>query len=536
MIRRRSFAPPEGWPAGPHDIDSMIDAARGDLTADQSESEGGVLVLRDTADGRLAAAGWQLVCSQEPGDRECWRLMDTDGDVHEMELLHRPVPSFTDGLPDGRLAKRLDDLCHARALRPMLDLDQRETRVALRDGEGKIRCRVTVETVLERSDPAVAATTVSISALKGYGADANSVAGRLATRLGWPPAKQDPIGVLRHRHGDPGAAGTPRSRDALPTDPAGPVLRDVLAHQLDVILDRLPGVVDDVDPTYLHQMRVAIRRTRSALSQLSPALAAEGRDAAIDGFRWLGQITGPVRDLDVQLIDLGERRRQLSQNGGDRDSLAVLARHLRAEKTKAQKALVRALTGPRFAAIAEDWRRALDPSVESWTSTEVSRAPFAEVVANRAAKLHRRVIRDGRQITPETPAEALHDLRKRMKKLRYVIEFLGDVHPRARMRPLIRALKGLQDVLGRVQDREVQVEALRRYGHALAAKAGGNADALMAIGAWSEELERDRVRARDEFAAAFRVFTSKETRALFRAIFAPPTTPSAVPPDPQEPA
>ncbi len=515
MTKTRRFAPPQPWPSGPGDIETAVDAARGPLTGDPPLESTGTLSLRDTPDGRLAKAGWRLQCAPAGPGTEAWRLVDGAGRDIASATLRQPVPGFADGLPDGRLAKTLEDLCRSRALRPALEVDWHATDIALRDGEGKIRCRLVAETVTDRDQPARTATTVSVIALKCYRNDADTVAGRLITRLGWPNHAGEPIELICKQAS--GSLPARPTHDPAPSDPAGAVLREILSHQLDVIEDRLPGVLADTDSTYLHQMRVAIRRTRSALSQLGPALATEGRAEAVEGFRWLGQVTGPARDLDVQLIDLAERRGR-----EDGDGLAALERHLKREKKRTQKALVRTLQGPRFAEVIAGWRRSLDPAVGDWSATDTARAPFAWVVGARAAKLHRRVLKDGRRITPDTPAEALHELRIRMKKLRYVVEFLGDVHPRERMRPVIKVLKGLQDVLGRHQDREVQVEALRRYGHALAGPRAGNADALMAIGAWSVELEADRRHAREEFAAAFKAFASKETRALFHAIFAPP--------------
>ena len=114
-----------------------------------------------------------------------------------------------------------------------------------------------------------------------------------------------------------------------------------------------------------------------------------------------------------------------------------------------------------------------------------------------------------------------------MKKLRYVAEFLAEVLPREKTKPAIKALKGLQEVLGRVQDREVQVEALHGYGRDLAGRKGVSAETLMAIGAWSEELDRDRREARAEFADAFRTFSAPDTQALFATLFGGHTGPDA---------
>ncbi len=84
---------------------------------------------------------------------------------------------------------------------------------------------------------------------------------------------------------------------------------------------------------------------------------------------------------------------------------------------------------------------------------------------------------------------------------------------------MIKTLKGLQDVLGRHQDREVQVAPA-----ALARPRGGQgarlAAALMAMGALIARLAEDEQAARSEFAGTFAEFAAKEQRRLVKETFA----------------
>ena len=83
------------------------------------------------------------------------------------------------------------------------------------------------------------------------------------------------------------------------------------------------------------------------------------------------------------------------------------------------------------------------------------------------------MLKDGRRIDGESPPEALHDLRKRGKELRYLLELFGSVFDERAVDPLVAGLKHLQKVLGRFQDRAVQVETLRDMRHDLAAEPEG---------------------------------------------------------------
>ena len=68
----------------------------------------------------------------------------------------------------------------------------------------------------------------------------------------------------------------------------------------------------------------------------------------------------------------------------------------------------------------------------------------------------------GRRIDSDSPAEDYHELRKKGKELRYLLELFGaQLFDPEVVDGLVGTLKALQDVLGRHQDREVQVALLR---------------------------------------------------------------------------
>jgi CHAD domain-containing protein len=134
------------------------------------------------------------------------------------------------------------------------------------------------------------------------------------------------------------------------------------------------------------------------------------------------------------------------------------------------------------------------------------------------------MVRDGRAIGADSPDEALHDLRKRGKELRYLLEFFGGLYPAAVVKPMVAALKDLQDVLGRFQDRTVQVETLRDKGEELATLPGGPG-ALIALGSLIDALEADQRAARAAFEDRFAAFASKRERAQVKATFPKAATP-----------
>jgi len=111
-------------------------------------------------------------------------------------------------------------------------------------------------------------------------------------------------------------------------------------------------------------------------------------------------------------------------------------------------------------------------------------------------------VRDGLDISADSPAADLHELRKRCKELRYALEVCEPVFSGGSHKHLVADLKGLQDVLGRFQDCEVQRHALRAFAEEMMAT-GTSTGSVLAIGELIAHLGGEQDRARREFDAAF---------------------------------
>ena len=179
--------------------------------------------------------------------------------------------------------------------------------------------------------------------------------------------------------------------------------------------------------------------------------------------------------------------------------------------------MVRGLRSERTRALLDNWRDFLDALVDAPEDDRPDAArPVADVAGERIGKVYRRMVKMGRAIDADSPHEALHDLRKKGKELRYLLEFFASLYPAEVVKPMVATLKGLQDVLGRFQDREVQADALRALGDEIAALEGGAA-ALMAMGVLVQRLAEEQAQAREQFAERFDAFAAKPQRKLVDA-------------------
>lgn len=290
----------------------------------------------------------------------------------------------------------------------------------------------------------------------------------------------------------------------------------LLARLADIAQANVPGTVDDLDTEFLHDLRVAVRRARSVLRELDGVHDPAQRAHVRAELKWVQATTGPLRDLDVQLLDWDGLVAGLDP--GRRADLEPLRELLAARRAQALDDLRRDLAGARFAAALQAWRDLAAACPGDAPDRPRAGLPVEAPAAHRIRRVHRAMVRDGRAIGDDAPAEALHDLRKRGKELRYLLELFGGLFDDDVVKPLVRALKRLQDVLGRFQDRAVQADLLEDAGRSLARRATGP-QALMALGLVVEALRADQRAARGEFDERFAAFAAKEQRALVKATF-----------------
>jgi CHAD domain-containing protein len=140
------------------------------------------------------------------------------------------------------------------------------------------------------------------------------------------------------------------------------------------------------------------------------------------------------------------------------------------------------------------------------------------LAAASIAAAHRRVLAGGAAITPDSPPERLHDLRKRCKELRYALEIFASLNaPDAQWRA-VKELKGLQDCLGEYQDNEVQRAELRAFAAQMMAEQSAPAQTLLAMGEVAAGLARRERSARAEFDGLFRQFARPSGQARIQAL------------------
>ena len=292
--------------------------------------------------------------------------------------------------------------------------------------------------------------------------------------------------------------------------------KTIYTHLLKTLQANEQGIIDDLDSEFLHDFRVAVRRTRSALSLIKNVLNPEVCARFQDDFRYLGQMTGPLRDLDVYLLMEENYKARLPEHL--QEGLHYFFADLAKQRSREHKKLVKSLQGKRYRSIMDDWQNYLEDNDED--NQGIARQTATSVLAAKIiTKRFQRILRDGKRIHRETPDEELHRLRIQGKKLRYSLEFFSSLYPEQEMKTLIKQLKLLQNNLGDFNDLSVQQEMLEHYLAAMKPGTVTSKKLSAAIGGLLTNLYHEQRRVRTDFSDTFKRFTNKKNLSLYCTLF-----------------
>lgn len=522
------------------------------------------LTYYDTFDWRLHDAGITLAetaaSPDEATSAKQWIVRHPNAAVDRLNT--ESEPGFAWDLPEGRLREELGPLLDVRKLLPVVHVEATGKTLCVLDEETKTLVRIHLregkvrEPEGEERDLPV---TLRVAPLRGYDRERDEVVKYLRKELKLDEAGSDELGAALQAVYRTAGDYSSKMRLHLEADqPAALATAFIHKTLMASILANEDGVRQDIDSEFLHDFRVAVRRTRSALSQVKNVFPAKEVERFKGDFAWLGSITGPCRDLDVYLLKIEDYEASLPEE--IRPHLEPLRTFLHAEKQRELRRLVRSLGTQRYKKVLTGWEEFLDSvsvpeeAISEEVAPEVSEEPvpeepvseevvaeakseaddeladagrsIREVSAERIWRAYRRILKKGRAITPETPADPVHRLRIDAKKLRYLLEFFKSLYPEKEIRPLIRSLKSLQDNLGDFNDYEVQRDKLGEFAHKMQkSRSRPSVDTLLAMGELVAGLRQGQAVERRRFHDRFEQFDSPANRAAYEKLFGPAKKP-----------
>jgi len=229
------------------------------------------------------------------------------------------------------------------------------------------------------------------------------------------------------------------------------VFADIFSECFSHLLENIDGVLEGRDPEYLHQLRVAIRRFRGALSVFSDVVPKQMMAHIAGELQKAGQVLGDARNWDVFQH---ETLPAYTKETNTVLSEAFLA-HLQQRSRRAAANAKRLVRSQRFVdalltigalIVGRNWRNAATETTLNALAQPVG--IFAQQVIE---KRHKRLKKAVAAIAPEH-LETLHAVRIAGKKLRYSTQFFASLFSNKRAEPYADTLADIQDLLGRVND------------------------------------------------------------------------------------
>lgn len=284
--------------------------------------------------------------------------------------------------------------------------------------------------------------------------------------------------VARALAAGPGARGRELRRPNPPDrrSDTGEVLRAYLTGPVDVLRERDAGLGGDT----VHQLRIAARRLRSALASYAPVFEPGAVDSVREELRWLGQSLGEARDVEVlarhldTMVDdeldspTGPAAQQLRQH---------ITRDLELAHRTGLDAATHTLSSERFHQLL----RSLEAVVESpalLPAASTRARTVLPAILERDLRRVRKAVKAARRADPGPARDlALHEVRKKVKRLRYSAESAAPALGK-RAKALATWAKVLQEALGDHQD----TVASRAWLQALAEHADGESAMAFSAG------------------------------------------------------
>ena len=477
----------------PEAVDEVLVLLNGDGEVRQLDA-----TYFDTADHVLRKAGFGLRVRDGEGGRKQTLKSASAGGVFARGEWETPIAGPG---PDADVlaATPAAAVLKGQALQPVFTTCvERTVRVIRRDD-------TVIEAVVDRGDLIVDGRRAAVCELElelktGEPGALFDLARELGARA---PLRLSLISKAERGYGlatENGVAGSAR-RSVASLDPAmtaGEALqatgREALAHlclSVETLRER-PG------PEGVHQLRVAVRRTRSLLKTFRPlALDDVAKSLALD-LKWLASELDAARNLDVFVADVWRPASQAEPT----PDMAAFGRALLAAQAKAYLRMEAALESHRQRALLLETAAWLEAG--AWTSdpalAKTRDRPAAGFAGEILDHLRDAVLKRAHRLEDLEP-EARHRLRLKGKTLRYAAEDMAGLfpdHPR-RVERFIAAAKDLQDALGKLNDLATRQELARQV-----ALAHGEPEAAFAAGRLTAEgdearLLKDARTARDAF-------------------------------------
>lgn len=217
------------------------------------------------------------------------------------------------------------------------------------------------------------------------------------------------------------------------------------------IVENEEACLHGTDPEGVHQMRVSVRRLRTSLKIFGEHLDPARISWMDDDLKWLGNALGPARDWDVYITEM---LASVSGYGVDETAISALREAAEGRRAEAYETVRKTLTSRRYTKMM--FHLTAFVAVEGWLAMPLDPSdpllrPLEECAAEILSKPHRKLLKQAKNLEKQD-MEARHEVRIRLKKLRYAVDFLRGIYAGKATAAYLKSLQSLQDQFGHLND------------------------------------------------------------------------------------
>lgn len=478
-------------------------------------------VFYDTFDWRLYKNGSALEVYDDGKSQKIYWRADKDGRL-KIQLGLRKLPRLAADLPACEFRHELQSVIVVRELLPHIKLRINRQSLVVLDENEKVVVRVYIDvywyTPSRLRADRVLTKRLTIKAVKGYVNDYQQVE---AFFQAMPLLMPMPLQTTQDNVMKLAMIATEVSSDEYstslymrldPETPAEQVLKEIMLRLLEILQQNTAGCIRGRDIEYMHDYCIALRKTGVVLEQLAQLNQQAASDEYKPFFSRLAEITDPVRDLDVFLLQLDNYQSHFGKTGWQQ--LQALRDYLLHSRAEAQKILIEELKSSQYRKNIKKLRNYLKQDGTDNNAPGKAGKKVYQLADEQLWQFDQRALEQGKTITDKSDAQSLHESCQAFKQLHYLIEFFRELYPSVEQRVLIQTLTDVQDDLGKLNDQHIQVAMVKAF-----IQQSDNEDTIKASEQIMKILQQQRDEAGKSFKASYKAYSSSVSQKKFKEMY-----------------
>ncbi|MDE0299243.1 MAG: CHAD domain-containing protein [Candidatus Poribacteria bacterium] len=428
------------------------------------------------------------------------------------------LPGFAWEFPDGDLKSLLAPILEMRRLLKLTEFRSLFTIYRILNKEQKTVVKLFYEEICRVAQEQTLCVHLHVEPVRGYPRYYRKTVDRLE-KMGFVQINPKTMyfDVLKESDKTPGEYSSKLRLQLEPNMRSDEATKIILRSLLRTMKANENYIIEDLDTEFLHDFRVAIRRTRIVLGQIKRVFPADTTKKFQRDFAILGKLSNELRDLDVCLLKENPYKKMVPESL--REEINPLFLFLNDKRSKVLEDFKNSLCSAEYSKAVRKWEDFLnEPLAESPTAPNAT-VPISELARKRIHKRYTEILKTGAQPSETANDHRLHALRIECKKLRYLMEFFFSLFPRRKISRLIKELKSLQDNLGDFNDLCIQRAYLRKTVDELPISGHQAKKTTLAIGSLIGRLEEQTQTAKGSFSEIFTRFASPTNRGLYHELF-----------------